>query len=261
MLLAIPPLAFVNSAITIIVSAVSMSLIVFELALVESSVSICQNPSAMHIILDPFTNVALIPVTPLVFSCAMPHIVNPFTLVNIIVWPFVDTLSVFNSIPELSLEFGSITPFFFALAILKIILELAFIIVAILTGVESYSIGHIVFEFTFINISLAMSESSLAISHIIDPLPFIKATIRPVLDTISLPHDIGLLHRIPRAHQLVILILLIRYFIVKRITYLFHLASENRIVFIPVLLHIHDVWLVHKINLEFLLGFHCIFWP
>ena len=235
------PLADVLSTVFVRKGSIPMSLIIYVITFIDSSIRPDLLALSVHVVVQPLSCIFLT-IMPLVHPVASNLVLQPVAGVLTAIAPSIRSFSMLHAFNVVSLVFGAISPFFEAVALLDVIFELPNICASIRVSICSLPISHVVLELSGIYITLSMPEGSSAFCFVVDPVSFIVSTIHPVLYSIAVAEviNISLVECLVEVLQMLVNAILaviaayllseIRYQMSVLACFLHHLTSVARII-------------------------------
>ena len=182
MLLAVHPLAIINSSILPFEDALTLSLIVDEVTLILLAISPFKHAAPVHFILVPVSVVGFA-VRPDVLATARNLVLEESSRVNAAVGERQCAFSILFSDLVATIIPRAVRPRFNTLSMLLIIEPIANIRSSICMTIGSAAMCLVVEPITFVYVSICMDQSTKAVGLIAFPHAFVRGRVRPDLHT------------------------------------------------------------------------------
>lgn len=186
-LLASLPLADVLAAVCPHEGALTLALVVDEVALVLLSVLPGENTLAVHFVLCPVAGVALA-VRPVVISVSADLVLLKLPLVVGSVREGQPAVTLLLPLDVLTLVPGTVRPRLHTVTVLLIVEPLALVISSIRVRVCSLALSFIVGPLALVDVTIGVDQLALTVGFVVSPLTFVARAIRPQLGAETVTH-------------------------------------------------------------------------
>jgi hypothetical protein len=186
MILVLLPLPIIDLTIRPSINALSLLQVTNEFSLVCPTIWVSHHAFAMLLVFLPVTNV-IFAVFPGKGAFAVEHIIFPEAIIHVLVGPFVDSNSIFNTTFEVTFVIRTSVKILLAMTMWLIILPLSFVGYSLcLIDKFTLTVGLILNECSFVDIFIWMDNFALSFHLIVYPFSFVFSSVIPILFAVSM---------------------------------------------------------------------------